>query len=338
MRSRGGGVPVTPIVHDDASSSVKAISNVQRLISDDHVDVLIGPYGNDLTRAVVPVARRHGRVVWNHGGAADDIHGPGDYVVGVLAPVSRYFAGILDLGKGVGPAAATVVVVHRNGSRFGALAAGGTIREAHSRGFTITALGYASLRDDLPRLLKELRGLRPDVVLSAGLFQDDCTLAHELLANKIGAKALGCVAAGVHDFWKTMGLEADGFFGPSQWEPAAQWTQDFGPSAMDVTRSIMDHGATPDYPAAQAYAACLIAQHCLEQAGNADDELLWKAACGLECTTFFGCFNIDSSTGLQLGKEMVSVQWQGGQKRIVWPPAMAETNPEYPGTYVPDGV
>ena len=274
---------MTPIVHDDASASAKAVSNVERLISDDHVDVLIGPYGSDLSRAVVPVARRHGKVVWNHGGAADDIHGPGGYVVGLLAPVSRYFAGVLDLVKRVGAAAATVVVLHRDGSRFGALAARGTEREAHSRGFTVTALTYASLRHDLPRLLNELRGLGPDVVLSAGLFQDDCTLAHELVASNIGAKALGCMAAGIQEFSKIMGPEAEGFFGPSQWEPTAQWTQDFGPSTLDVVRSIMDHGATPDYPAAQAYAACLIAQRCLEEADSTKDESVWQAACALDC-------------------------------------------------------
>jgi len=47
----------------------------------------------------------------------------------------------------------------------------------------------------------------------------------------------------------------------------------------------------PDYPAAQAYAACLIAQRCLEVAG-ADDESLWRAACALDCGTFFGRFHI----------------------------------------------
>ncbi len=53
-------------------------------------------------------------------------------------------------------------------------------------------------------------------------------------------------------------------------------------------------------PAAQAYAACLIAQRCLEEA-SADDESLWRAACALDCATFFGRFRIDPATGLQSG-------------------------------------
>ena len=148
-------------------------------------------------------------------------------------------------------------------------------------------------------------------------------------------KAFGRAAGGIPDFWKIVGLEAEGFFGPSQWEPTAQWTEDFGPSAYDVARSIMDHGATPDYPAAQAYAACLIAQHCLEQVVRAEDELIWQFARDLDCTTFFGRFKIDSSTGLRQGKEIVWVQWQGSQKRIVQPPTIFETKPEYPRTCPP---
>jgi branched-chain amino acid transport system substrate-binding protein len=89
-------------------------------------------------------------------------------------------------------------------------------------------------------------------------------------------------------------------------------------------------GSASDYPAAQAYAACLIAQRCLEEADSADDEALWRAACALDCTTFFGRFKIDPKTGPQVGHEMVWVQWQQGRKVIVWPPRLAQAAAIYP--------
>jgi branched-chain amino acid transport system substrate-binding protein len=89
-------------------------------------------------------------------------------------------------------------------------------------------------------------------------------------------------------------------------------------------------GAVADYPAAQAYAACLIAQRCLEETGSADDEALWRAACALDCNTFFGRFRINPRTGIQEGHEMVWVQWQGGKKVVVWPPSVAQARPAYP--------
>ena len=74
----------------------------------------------------------------------------------------------------------------------------------------------------------------------------------------------------------------------------------------EATEGIWALGVPPDYPAAQAYAACLIAQRCPEEAG-AGDESLWRAAWALDCGTFFGRFHIDSATGLQVGHETVLV-------------------------------
>ena len=97
-----------------------------------------------------------------------------------------------------------------------------------------------------------------------------------------------------------------------------------------MARAIRAQGTTPDYPASQAYATCLIAQHCLEQVSSTEHESVWQAACTLDCTTFFGRFSIDPETGLQVGHEMVWVQWQGGKKLVVWPPGVAEAGLQYP--------
>src|SRR4030067_697737 len=72
----GGKLPVALIHYDDASSSERAVANVEKLIQVDGVHVTIGPHASDLTRAVGAVARQHGKLLWNHGGASDDIHHP----------------------------------------------------------------------------------------------------------------------------------------------------------------------------------------------------------------------------------------------------------------------
>ncbi|MGH2660599.1 MAG: hypothetical protein ACRDHS_13315, partial [Actinomycetota bacterium] len=100
---------------------------------------------------------------------------------------------------------------------------------------------------------------------------------------------------------------------------------------------IQAQGAPPDYPAAQAYAACLIAQRCLEEAGG-DDESLWRAACALDCGTFFGRFHIDPATGLQVGHEVVLVQWRRGRKLVVLPPPVSKARPLYPRPLPPGGA
>jgi branched-chain amino acid transport system substrate-binding protein len=326
----GGKLPVTLIHYDDAGSPERAVANVERLISVDRVRVLIGPYASDLTRAVVRVARQHGKLLWNHGGASDDIHRPGTRVVGILTPVSLYFAGLLELVRRMDANARKVVVLCRRGSCFGRLATRGAQAVGRRAGFAVAALAYSSLPEDLPQLLAKLRRQRPDLILSAGSFEDDCAIAREGIAAGVRTKAFVLTAAAMWEFGQTLGSGAEGIFGPSQWEPDARYVVDFGPTPSQLTERIRAMGSASDYPASQAYAACLIAQRCLEETGNADDEALWRAACAFDCTTFFGRFRINPRTGIQVGHEMVWVQWQGGRKVVVWPPSVAQARPVYP--------
>jgi hypothetical protein len=130
----------------------------------------------------------------------------------------------------------------------------------------------------------------------------------------------------VQEFPHALGTHAEGFLGPSQWERRLVCVPDFGPGPDEATEGIRAQGAPPNYPAAQAYAACLIAQCCLEEAGT-DDGSLWRTACALDCATFFGRFRIDPATGLQVGHEVVLVQWRRGRKVVVWPPPSPRPSP-----------
>jgi branched-chain amino acid transport system substrate-binding protein len=44
----------------------------------------------------------------------------------------------------------------------------------------------------------------------------------------------------------------------------------------------------------------------------------------LVCHSLFGTFQLDALSGLQTGHQRVLVQWQQGQRRVVWPPEQAE--------------
>ena len=105
------------------------------------------------------------------------------------------------------------------------------------------------------------------------------------------------------------------FFGTSQWEAYNTDERNYGPSATTLGLS----GA--EYPMAQACAAGLVAQKCVEKAGTVNDAELMRAAADLDFTTFYGRFKLDPITGCQVGHTMVVVQWREGCKRVVWPPS-----------------
>ena len=86
----------------------------------------------------------------------------------------------------------------------------------------------------------------------------------------------------------------------------------------------------PDYPEVQSFAAGLIAQRSIEESGSLSSQSLWEAAVGLDFSTFYGRFKINSKTGRQIGHRSVIVQWQSGEKRVVWPAEIRQSRLLFP--------
>jgi len=213
VHGAGARAPVRLVYYDDASSPALAAANAERLLDADAVEVLIGPYASDLTRAVLPVAGRRGRVLWNHGGASDDIHVEAGRAVGILTPVSRYFGGLIELARSLDPDAARVALLHRRGSGFGRMAALGVRAAASDATFVADVVTYSSLASDLPSVMASLERQSPDVVISAGSFDDEVVLARALLGSGLRPKAVGLAAAAMQEFPQALGTYAEGFLG-----------------------------------------------------------------------------------------------------------------------------
>jgi branched-chain amino acid transport system substrate-binding protein len=332
VRERGGRIPIRFIQYDDASDRSTAAAGTRRLLQKDRVDLLLGPYASDLTLTAARVAEAFGVVLWNHGGAADTLYARGfSWIVGILCPASRYFTGILELVHHLDPAARRLVLLGAGGSSFADAVVAGADAHARALGFEVVHQGdHHVLAGRQEGRLAPLRASRPDLVLAAGAFDDDVRFAGQLVEQAIPAKAVGLVAAGVDAFHGRLGDVADGFLGPSQWEPAVAGRPDVGPASHAVAERLGGAAGTVDYPAAQAYAAGLVIERCVETAGTLDPRRLRGVAGQLDFTTFYGRFRIDPATGRQVGHEPVVVQWQPDGKRVVWPLQTAAAPAAYP--------
>ena len=313
-----GGVEL--VVHDDASTRAGAAAGTDRLIVADRVDLLFGPYSSVLTIAAAEVSERHGRVLWNHGGSSDALDERGfARVVTLLTPASRYFEPVLEMAVDAsamgGRVARTVALAYGAAGTFPRAVAEGARRHASRLGLQIVYHG------EYPAPVNELATLRPDVVLGVGTTEADLTFAREIRRQRLSASLIALVAAPIEHFGAALGPDADGFCGPSQWEPTLQGQPDVGPTSADFAASFRQRfGVEPDYPAAQAYAAGLVAAECVRRAGSLDDSALREAAGTLDLTIFYGRFRLDPATGQQAGHQIVVVQWQTGWKKVVWPP------------------
>ncbi len=319
--------------YDDASDPVTVRAVTRRLIEDDRVDILIGPYSSVLTSAAAEVAEAHGKLLWNQGGASDNVYERGyRWTVGILAPASRYLTGLLPMVRRADPSASAVALVRASTGEFPRAVCAGVEASARQLGFDAgPTIEFPAVADDFPAIVEGLETANPDVVVIVGRVRNDLRLARQLVDSGLKAGAVVAVAAGIQEFRDDLGYLADRFVGPSQWEPEAAYTPDFGPASAEVIASLRRDGHRHvDYPMAQAYAAGVVVQRCLEEAGSAGNQALREAASVVDFSTFYGRFKIDGETGRQIGRELLLVQWQEGRKVIVWPPQSAQADLVYP--------
>jgi hypothetical protein len=112
---------------------------------------------------------------------------------------------------------------------------------------------------------------------------------------------IGGVSPGIASFPRLLGTDPEGLLAPVQWHPDQPTHAQLGPASLQL----------PDYLAAQAYAAALIADHCHHLA----PENPLTAAKQLQTVTFFGGFRL-ASDGLQIGHQLAVIRWKDRRRHL----------------------
>ena len=319
--------PLRLVALDDASSVSRARGNAARLLTEERVDLLLGPYGSGSTLAVVPLAAAHGKILWNHGGASDAVTEAGSTsVVSVLSPASEYLRDLPRLARHRTGAQRAMVLYASRGT-FASSIRRGVEAGARAAGFDIVrAIAFDSPLHDAKALLRRALTDSPNLLVVAGRFDDDVAIIWERqMLKTIGTVA--CVAAGASAFHHELHAHAEGVIGPSQWEPHLYERPSIGPSSdwfCSEFRRVFQRN--PGYVAAQSYTMGIIIGECIRRAGSLEDRELLAAARRLDTTTLYGRFRLDPSTSRQVGHEIVLVEWRSGRKYPLAPTGVTPTS------------
>jgi branched-chain amino acid transport system substrate-binding protein len=324
---RGRGVALQLVAYDDHSRRADVERLTTRLINDDRVDFLIGPYSSGLVHAAAAIAETHRKVLWNHGGSSDAILRQGfRWSVHLPTPASAYFAGLFDCLLRHGVERGRVAIITRRQGTFSTEVASGAAQHAERNGFTLLpAWVYPDHPSHLEHLVEALAAHDPTLLIAIGRYHDDVALIRILRQKPCTINTIAAVGVPMQAFWHDLHTLANGCIGPSQWEAEASGPPDVGLSSAEFgARFQRRFGQTPDYPAAQACAVGVILQECVRSAASCVDTDLRAAADRLMCRTFYGSFRLDPHSGRQVGHEPVLVQWQGSEKKVVWPAEAAQ--------------
>src|SRR5205085_2901784 len=113
-------------------------------------------------------AADHGRVVWNHGGSADEVETL-PWLVSLASPTSRYLAAVVEAVAGDVPGAR--ILVGAGPGSFGRAAAQGARDAAAALGLAVVGVVAP---EDVPDHVDA------DVLLLAGSFDDDVAVIRRL--------------------------------------------------------------------------------------------------------------------------------------------------------------
>ncbi|MEO8814150.1 MAG: ABC transporter substrate-binding protein [Mycobacterium sp.] len=289
--------------YPSAASAIRAAENGRP-------DVVFGPYGSGPARAAAAVSDG---VLWNHGGATARLVRPAyPRVVNVVSPASGYLAAVLDVIAADGLAAGSQVVIMHVDTGFGREAADGAAAAARRLGLRHRSVAFP------PGRAGDVLTQAPagDVLLSAGSFDDDVEIARR--SGEHRWRAVGLVAAGVDEFRDAIGEHVEALYGPCQWFDDGTDDPVDGPDSAWFRRHYRDaNGSEPPYPAAAAFAAGVVWQRCVREAGTVEPAQVWAASQRLDTTTLFGRFRVDPLTGEQTGHRVRVVAWRGGQRVLV---------------------
>ena len=320
--------------YDDESKNDTSAQLAERLIDQDHVNFLLGPYGSGTSFTVAQIAERKKMPMVEGNGAAEKIFNQGfKYTFGVLSPARRYLEGILDMAHSLKPAAATVAITAASDA-FSQEVAQGAAAYATSHGMKVVYNNkYPDTATDVSSIISALKQTNPDVILNAGHLQDALLVQKGLKEQNVMAKAYGySVGPDTPDFAGSLGKDANDVFGGAQWSDAVKYkgVPGFYQTAQQYAKAIQDaYHHRADYHNAESTAACLAFQYAIQRAGSLDPEKVRDALSKLDVTTFYGIIKFDSR-GLNLYKPMVVNQIQNGRLVTVWPKFTADGSPKYP--------
>jgi branched-chain amino acid transport system substrate-binding protein len=318
--------------YDDESSPDTSAKLTEKLITDDKVNFVLGPYGTSQTLSASAVTEKYKMPMVEANGAAEAIFNRGfRYVFSPMTPAKFYLRGIVDACLDKDPTIKTIALLADNDA-FSVEVADGTQSYAKDKGLTV--LYYEKVpadTKDVSAQLTQIKPKNPDLFISSGHYASAALVMKQSKELKFNPKAFGfSVGPALPQFTDTLKADADYVFGGTQWTPSLKYQDEqFGTAQDYATKFKAFAGYDPAYQNAESTCAGQCFQQAIAKAGSIDSEKVRDALATLQFKSFFADVKFDSR-GINVDKPMAAEQIQNGKKVTVWPKEAASGDIKYP--------
>jgi branched-chain amino acid transport system substrate-binding protein len=329
LNAKGGllGRKVQFVVYDDQSMPPTGVRLYEKLITEDKVDAVMGPYSSPITEAVVNVTEKYKKIMVTPLAATTSIFRKEPrrkYIFMVLSPAEAYLEGLIDTATKRG--LKTVAVVNED-TLFSKAAAAGAVELAKKKGMQVLFTeAYPKGNTDFSALLTKIKATNPDVLAAATYFDDAVALTRQMKELNVNPKMYGVTVGGdLPEFYDVLKGSAEYIYGATQWEPVLNYPGN--KEWFESYKAEFKH--EPSYHSAAGYAGCLIYAEGVKRANSLDADKVREQLLKLETRTMFGDYKVDGD-GFQTAHKMVTFQWQKEKKVVVWPDDLAQGKIVFP--------
>ena len=329
LNAKGGllGRKVEFVVYDDQSLPPTGVRLYEKLITEDKVDAVMGPYSSPITEAVANVTEKYKKVMVSPLAATTSIFKKEPrrkYIFMVISPAEAYLEGLVDMAAKRG--LKTIAIVNED-TLFTKASAVGVAEIAKKKGMQVVFQeAYPKGNTDFSALLTKLKAANPDVIAASTYFDDAVAISRQMKELNVSAKTYAVTVGGdLPKFYDLLKQNAEYVYGSTQWEGTLPY-----PGQKEFVDSYQKKfGHEPVYHSAAGYAGCVIYAEGVRRAGSLDSDRVRDQLLKLETRTFFGDYKVDPD-GFQTAHKMVMFQWQDGKKVTVWPDDLANGKARFP--------
>jgi len=327
LNAKGGllGRKVELVIYDDQSQPATAVKLYEKLITEDKVDAVMGPYSSAVSEAVANVTEKYKKVMVAPLAATTSIFKKGrKYIFMVITPAENYLDGLIDMAAKRG--LKTVAIINED-TLFPKASASGTAEAAKKRGMQVVLQeAYPKGNTDFSALLVKIKAANPDVLAAGTYFDDAVAITRQMKELNVNPKMFGLTVGGdLPEFYDLLKQNAEYVYGSTQWDETLPY-----PGQKEFLAAYTKKFKhEPSYHAAAGYAGCLIYGEAVKRAGTLDADKVREQLLKMEIKTAFGDYKVDAD-GFQVAHKMVMLQWQDGKRVVVWPDDLAGGKARYP--------
>lgn len=327
--------------YDDESKGDRGATLAERLINQDKIQYMLGPYSSGLTKAIAPVTEKYQIPMVEAEGASRSLFNKGyKYLFAVLSTSEQYLASAITLAaeqaKAAGKETSSVkVAIAVENDPFSLDIRAGVLDDAKKYGMQVV-VDEKLPRDlsDMSAILTKVKLIKPDVLIVSGHSKGAATAVRQIGEQKISVPMVAITHCEAADVTGNFGAAAEDILCSTQWAETLSYEDPIFGTAANYEKEFK--AAYPEYTekkvpyqTAQATAAVYVFKDAFERAESLDKEKVRDAIAATDLKTFYGDIRF-SEAGNNIAKPMVLRQIQGGEYNVVAPSNFASHKLNYP--------